>query len=130
MVLANEHRLLQDTWWQQCESPQIFADVRTNIFTLRFSAVYFNPAKTFGGMLEADTFCFVGLLFAAFVSLSSMSMYWFFEVQPGWEWLADSLVILWIGASMSSIAWMKLWMAKPTFNTGMAFDASSLRQLY
>ncbi len=70
-------------------------------------------------MLEADTFCLVGLLFAALVSLSSMSMYWFFEVQAGWEWLADLLVILWIGLGMSAIAWMKMWMAKPTFNTGM-----------
>ncbi|KAJ3537568.1 hypothetical protein NM688_g6665 [Phlebia brevispora] len=80
-------------------------------------AVYFNPAKTFGSMFEADTFCLVGLLFATFVSLSSMSMYWFLELKPGWEWLADSLAILWIGAGMSTIAWMKMWMAKPTFNT-------------
>ena len=69
-------------------------------------------------MLEADAFCGMGLLFAAFVSLSSMSMYWFFEVRPGMEWLADSLVILWVGIAMSFIAWMKVWMAKPTFNTG------------
>lgn len=47
-----------------------------------------------------------------------MSMYWFLEVQSGWEWLADALVILWIGAGMTTIAWMKMWMAKPTFNTG------------
>ena len=69
-------------------------------------------------MVEADTFCSMGLFFAAFVSLSSMSMYWFFEVQPGYEWLADTLVILWVGLGMSVIAWMKMWMAKPTFNTG------------
>ena len=48
-------------------------------------------------MVEADTFCLMGLFFAAFVSLSSMSMYWFFEVMPGMEWLADTLVILWVG---------------------------------
>lgn len=69
-------------------------------------------------MVEADVFCFMGLLFAAFVSLSSMSMFWFFEVKPGLEWLADSLVLLWIGLGMSAVAWMKVWMAKPTFNTG------------
>ncbi|KAF7790048.1 hypothetical protein EIP86_000997 [Pleurotus ostreatoroseus] len=80
-------------------------------------AVYFNPAKTFGSMFEADTFCLMGLLFSAFVSLSSMSMYWFLEVKSGWEWLADALAILWIGLGMSTIAWMKMWMAKPTFNT-------------
>ena len=71
-------------------------------------------------MFEADTFCLMGLLFSAFVSLSSMSMYWFLEVKSGWEWLADALAILWIGLGMSTIAWMKMWMAKPTFNTGMS----------
>ncbi|KAH9839086.1 Fusaric acid resistance protein-like-domain-containing protein [Rhodofomes roseus] len=80
-------------------------------------AVYYNPAKTLGGMLEADMYCLAGLLFAAFVSLSSMTMFWFFEVRAGWEWLADALIILWIGIGMSLVAWMKLWMAKPTFNT-------------
>ncbi|KAI0929858.1 hypothetical protein AcV5_006710 [Taiwanofungus camphoratus] len=86
-------------------------------------AVYYNPAKTLGGMVEADVFCFMGLLFAAFVSLSSMSMFWFFEVKPGLEWLADSLVLLWIGLGMSAVAWMKVWMAKPTFNTACSMTA-------
>lgn len=81
-------------------------------------AVYFNPAKTIGGMLEADKFCLMGLLYAAVISLGSMSMYWFFEVREGWEWLADGLVILWIGLGMSGMAYMKMWMAKPAFNTG------------
>lgn len=89
------------------------------------SAVYFNPAKTVGGMLEADTFCLMGLFYAAFVSLSSMGMYWFFEVRSGWEWLADSLVILWIGIGMSAVAWTKLWMAKPAFNPGKNFRVDS-----
>lgn len=83
------------------------------------SAVYFNPAKTIGGMLEADVYCLIGLLYATFVSLCSMSMYWFFEVKPGWEWLADTLVILWVGVGMSGMAYMKMWMARPSFNTGM-----------
>ncbi|KAK7692161.1 hypothetical protein QCA50_003780 [Cerrena zonata] len=86
-------------------------------------AVYFNPAKTVGGMLEADTFCLMGLLYAAFVSLSSMGMFWFFEVRSGWEWLADSLVILWIGLGMSAVAWTKLWMAKPAFNPACSMTA-------
>ncbi|EMD33734.1 hypothetical protein CERSUDRAFT_87077 [Gelatoporia subvermispora B] len=86
-------------------------------------AVYFNPAKTLGGMVEADVFCSMGLLFAAFVSLSSMTMFWFFEVRRGWEWLADILVLLWIGIGMSAVAWMKVWMAKPTFNTACSMTA-------
>ena len=82
------------------------------------SAVYFNPAKTLGAMVEADIYCMMGLIFASFVSLSSMSVYWFFELQPGLEWLADILVLLMIGLGMSVVAWMKVWMAKPSFNTG------------
>ncbi len=69
-------------------------------------------------MFEADVFCTMGLLFATFVSLTSMSVYWFFELQSGYEWLADCLVLLMIGVGMSTVAWMKVWMAKPSFNTG------------
>ncbi|KAI0708907.1 Fusaric acid resistance protein-like-domain-containing protein [Cerioporus squamosus] len=72
---------------------------------------------TLGGMVEADIFCLMGLVFATLVSLSSMSVYWFFELQPGWEWLADALVLFMIGFGMSVVAWMKVWMAKPSFNT-------------
>ncbi|KDQ55716.1 hypothetical protein JAAARDRAFT_327588 [Jaapia argillacea MUCL 33604] len=86
-------------------------------------AVYFNPAKTVGAMIEADGFCLMGLLFAAFVSLSSMSMFWWLEVKEGWEWLADVLVIVWIGVSMSTVAWMKLRMAKPSFNPACSMTA-------
>ncbi|KAG7439468.1 uncharacterized protein BT62DRAFT_913494 [Guyanagaster necrorhizus] len=80
-------------------------------------AVYFNPAKTTGSMIEADIFCIFGLFYAAFVSLTSMSLFWWLELKPGWEWLADTFVILWIGVSMSILAWLKVWMANPQFNT-------------
>ncbi|EGO00416.1 hypothetical protein SERLA73DRAFT_52646 [Serpula lacrymans var. lacrymans S7.3] len=86
-------------------------------------AVYYNPAKTMGGMAEADMYCFMALLYSAFVCLGSMSMFWWLEVKPGWEWLADVLVILWVGLSMSGVAWMKVWMAKPTFNTACSMTA-------
>ncbi|KAI0250127.1 Fusaric acid resistance protein-like-domain-containing protein [Lactifluus subvellereus] len=79
-------------------------------------AVYYNPAKTIGGMLEADIYCVMGLAFASFISLGSMYTYWALEPHAGWEWLADALVLLWIGVGMSMVAWFKLWIAKPTFN--------------
>lgn len=85
--------------------------------------VYYNPAKTLGAMLEANFFCSMGLVFASFVSLGSMGMYWFFEVQSGWEWLADTLVILWIGLGISTLAWTKLWMRKPTFNAACSMTS-------
>lgn len=86
-------------------------------------AVYYNPAKTMGGMMEADSYCSIAFLYAAFVCLGSMSMFWSLEVRPGWEWLGDALVILWIGFSMWGLTWMKVWMAKPTFNSACSMAA-------
>jgi hypothetical protein len=80
------------------------------------SAVYFNPAKTAGGMIEADIYCIMGLVFAGFVSLVSMDSFWFFEVKPGQEWLADVTVIFWVGLAVSMIAWMKQWMGEFAFD--------------
>jgi hypothetical protein len=39
-----------------------------------------------------------------------MSLFWWLELQPGWEWLGDAIAITWIGMSMSVVAWMKAWM--------------------
>ncbi|KAG2122275.1 Fusaric acid resistance protein-like-domain-containing protein [Suillus cothurnatus] len=86
-------------------------------------AVYYNPAKTMGGMMEADSYCSIAFLYAAFVCLGSMSMFWYLEVRPGWEWLGDALVILWVGVSMWGLTWMKVWMAKPTFNSACSMVA-------
>ena len=69
-------------------------------------------------MLEADIYCVMGLGFASVISLGSMYTYWALEPHAGWEWLADSLVLIWICVGMSLVAWFKLWIAKPTFNPG------------
>ncbi|KAI6002886.1 Fusaric acid resistance protein-like-domain-containing protein [Pisolithus albus] len=81
-------------------------------------AVYYNPAKSIGGMVEADTFCFIAWVYSAFVCLTGMSLFWWLDVQPGWEVVADSVPILWVGFSMWGLSWMKVWMSKPTFNSG------------
>jgi len=79
-------------------------------FIAHASAVYFNPAKTVGAMLEADLFCLLGLLYAGIVCLVSMSMFWWLEVKPGWELTADVVALVWIGMSIGVMAWMKVWM--------------------
>ncbi|KAL5631313.1 hypothetical protein ACGC1H_006986 [Rhizoctonia solani] len=86
-------------------------------------AVYYNPAKTIGGMIEADMFCLVGAAFASFASLMATDSFWFFEVQPGWEWLADLLVLAWLGLAMTLIAWSKLWVGKPTFGSACSMTS-------
>ncbi|CUA66706.1 putative membrane protein YGL140C [Saccharomyces cerevisiae S288c] [Rhizoctonia solani] len=86
-------------------------------------AVYYNPAKTIGGMIEADMFCLLGAAFASFASLMATDSFWFFEVQPGWEWLADFLVLAWLGLAMTLIAWSKLWVGKPTFGSACSMTS-------
>ncbi|KAG2154411.1 Fusaric acid resistance protein-like-domain-containing protein [Suillus bovinus] len=86
-------------------------------------AIYYNPAKTMGGMMEADSYCSIAFLYAAFVCLGSMSMFWSLEVRPGWEWLGDALVIFWVGVSMWGLTWIKVWMDKPTFNSACSMAA-------
>jgi hypothetical protein len=76
-------------------------------------AVYFNPAKSLGAMHEADIYCLVCALFAAFVSLASMDTFWFFEIRPGWEWLADALTFTWIGIAITIVAWVKVGASPP-----------------
>ncbi|KAG8970045.1 hypothetical protein FRC03_011844 [Tulasnella sp. 419] len=78
--------------------------------------VYFNPAKTIGAMLEADSYCLVAAVYSAVVSLTAMSLFWFFEQRPGLEWLADTCVFLCVGLGMTGVAWSKMWMSKASFN--------------
>ncbi|CAE6416781.1 unnamed protein product [Rhizoctonia solani] len=86
-------------------------------------AVYYNPAKTIGGMIEADMFCLVGAAFASIASLVATDSFWFFELQPGWEWLADILVLAWVGLAIALIAWSKLWVNKPTFGSACSMTS-------
>ncbi|KAG9074732.1 hypothetical protein FS749_013673, partial [Ceratobasidium sp. UAMH 11750] len=85
--------------------------------------VYYNPAKTIGGMAEADLFCLVGAAFASFASLVATGSFWYFELQPGWEWLADALVVSWLALAMMVIAWSKLWVGKPTFGSACSMTS-------
>jgi hypothetical protein len=69
-------------------------------------------------MVEADLYCLGGAVYAAFASLTSISLYWVLEVEPGWEWLGDALAISWLAVCMCIVAWAKLRIAKPSFSTG------------
>ncbi|KAG6899313.1 hypothetical protein C0993_011283 [Termitomyces sp. T159_Od127] len=86
-------------------------------------AVYYNPAKTKGAMIEANIFCLVGLFYAASVCLSSMQMIRWLELSPGLEWAGNLVAVLWIGVSMTIVSWFKVWMANPSFNTACSMTA-------
>ena len=73
-------------------------------------------------MLQQDLL--VTLSFASVISLGSMHTYWVLECHAGWEWLVDSLMLIWICAGMLLVVWFKLWIAKPTFNPGLSHTHS------
>lgn len=83
-------------------------------------SVYYNPAKTIGAMFEADLYCIVGAVFSSIVCLISMGLFWFFEQKPGLAVVANVSLFLCIGIAMSLVAWSKIWMERPSFNTGTA----------
>lgn len=84
------------------------------------SAVYYNPAKTIGGMFEADSYCLVAGLYSAFMSYSGLSLFWWLYVK-GLDAVADYQLIMWVGLTIWGLTWMKVWMSKPNFNSGKSF---------
>ncbi|KAG8935418.1 hypothetical protein FRC01_000025 [Tulasnella sp. 417] len=85
--------------------------------------VYFNPAKTIGSMLEADIYCLVAALFSSAVCLAAFGLFWFFEEKPGLEIVAGTSVFLCIGLAMTGVAWAKVWMERPSFNTACSMTS-------
>lgn len=81
-------------------------------------SVYYNPAMTMGGMLEADRYCLLGAVYSSIVCLVSMGLFWLLEDQPGLEFWADTSVFFTVGIAMTLVAWAKLRMERPSFNAG------------
>ncbi|KAL1743411.1 Fusaric acid resistance protein-like-domain-containing protein [Schizophyllum fasciatum] len=80
-------------------------------------AVYYNPAKTLGGMMEADLYCTFGLAYASLICLTGMAMFRWLEdlasegrILDGNSWIGDIVAVLWIGLSMATISWLKVYM--------------------
>jgi len=89
--------------------------------------VKFNPAKTIGNMTLALRFCFLLALGSAGVSLLAMGtvkVFDRFSPSGGTNWDLTSEVgdwvvcVFYIGGTMGTLAWLKLWVANPSFNSG------------
>ncbi|KAK6910779.1 hypothetical protein I203_104811 [Kwoniella mangroviensis CBS 8507] len=94
--------------------------------------VYYNPAKSLGNMLLSTRYCFLLALFASFVSISAIGTIELFDhFSPShgssWDWISEIgdwiVCILWIGGSMSTLAWSKLWVGNASYNTGCSMAA-------
>lgn len=80
-------------------------------------------------MILSTRYCFILATLSAIVSVISFGIVAFFDhYSPShgsrWDWvsqLGDWLVcVLCVGGSMGGLAWAKLWVNNPAFNTGEA----------
>ncbi|WVO14425.1 hypothetical protein L204_102058 [Cryptococcus depauperatus] len=94
--------------------------------------VYFNPAKSLGNMLLSTRYCFVLALISIVISLlSQLTLQIFDHYSPShgksWDWVSEMgdwvVCLLWIGGTMGVLAWSKLWVGNPSFNSGCSMAA-------
>ncbi|ORY35739.1 hypothetical protein BCR39DRAFT_511847 [Naematelia encephala] len=97
--------------------------------------VYFNPAKTMGNMILSTRFCLILAGLATIVSLLTMGtieLFDHFSPSQGsrWDWISEMgdwiVCIVWIGGSMGALAWSKVWVGNPSFNSGCSMAAVTL----
>jgi hypothetical protein len=75
------------------------------------SVIYFAPAVSLGEMLEADVYCFVGLIFAFLACSGGLSLRQVLSCRLG-----DVTIVFWVGLCMGLVCWTKAYMFKPPFN--------------
>ncbi|GAA5970105.1 hypothetical protein JCM11641_000271 [Rhodosporidiobolus odoratus] len=88
-----------------------------NAHVIATVAVYFMPARTMGGMLEANAYLFVGALYAVFLACGSMASTVLFERLDLLELGHAVVLILWLGCGYGVVAYAKVVMAKPSIST-------------
>ena len=74
-------------------------------------------------MFEADVYCVMGVVFSTLVTCGSSLSSWIIEEKPSMEWLGDLIIIVWIGAAMMTISWLKVWINKASFNTAASMTS-------
>lgn len=91
-------------------------------------AVYYNPAKSIGGMIESDLFCLFVSLFSSLVSLAAVGTLKAADAAGSelGDWAA---LFFWMGGACAVLAWVKNWLGKPSFGTAcsMGFLIMSVR---
>ncbi|GAA5896763.1 hypothetical protein JCM6882_005029 [Rhodosporidiobolus microsporus] len=88
-----------------------------NAHVIASVAVYFMPARSIGGMLEADAFLLVGVTYAAFLSCGSMGMMVLFERLDLLRLGHAFVLIFWLGCGYGLVAYVKVVMGKPSLST-------------
>ncbi|KDN43429.1 hypothetical protein K437DRAFT_225605 [Tilletiaria anomala UBC 951] len=89
----------------------------SNLHMIATVSVYFHPAKTLGAMLEADMYALVGFVYSLLLTTLSMLTAVFLH-NLDLALLSNFLIVsIFLGGGMGFMAWAKVRMASPSFNT-------------
>ncbi|CAG8604783.1 784_t:CDS:2, partial [Acaulospora colombiana] len=95
----------------------MFSPTEEGFFNVIVDDVFFNPAKTLGGMYEAVLYAILGGIYGMLVGYGSMKTANFFysNDMPYLDYITT--VFLWCGGNMFLVALSRAKLNKPTFNS-------------
>lgn len=88
------------------------------------SAVFFNPAKSLGGMVDAATAGLCAILFGVLVSVASMLSAIWFNQRNLYIWGHVASVVVFGGGSTFIVAYAKAYYNRPTVYVGKCLRSS------
>jgi hypothetical protein len=88
--------------------------------------VYFHPARSVGSMIEAILLAFAAVLYAAFISFTSMAVSVFFGRQDLLVVGHVIVLVVFIGAGLGLVGWTKQRLGSPLVNVACSLTSLAL----
>jgi hypothetical protein len=88
--------------------------------------VYFHPARSVGSMVEAIILAFAAVLYAAFISFTSMAVSVFFGSQDLLVVGHVIVLVVFIGAGLGLVGWTKQRLGSPLVNVACSLTSLAL----
>ena len=89
--------------------------------------VYFHPARSLGSMFEASVFAFTAFLYAAFISVTSMSVSVFFTDKLNRMLLGHIIVlVVFCGGGLGFVGWVKQVKGDPLVNVACSLTSLAI----
>jgi hypothetical protein len=89
--------------------------------------VYFHPGRSAGSMLEAVMLSIIAVLYAIFISTSSMTVSVFFETQVGLIELGHVIIlVVFCGGGLGFVGWVKQKFNQPLVNVACSLTSLAI----
>ncbi|OZJ03585.1 hypothetical protein BZG36_03050 [Bifiguratus adelaidae] len=101
----------------------LLGDSATSSHMIATASVWFHPAKTLGGMVEAISVAFLYFIFGVIISCLSMLSTLALYERDAANWAHFVSLVFWLGGSTFLIQLSKVYFDRPSFNTGASISA-------